>query len=289
MQSYALAGAYEPDTENFTSMKLPDNESVLVEKGSAAILRSDILERWPCCYSNTVHIDNTILKTLGKEQGEKFLAQGDTLFSNVVQARRQFLTEKNGTPPPVLVWNWGTSDGVTYGGAQKKTFESLCNACGPDNVWSSYHMAFMMRKHLPPAMSAAPFADAATRSFVQLMQQGTAVILPSKTAGFWSRFHGLADMSAEELAIVAAQSHDFFVELGRAGGKCVCVYIYVYYVGLIHMYFVYDNVLLLLIHIMVNILTLFYASSCLYLLCTHTHTHRQSNPAPPPGSQIRNS
>jgi hypothetical protein len=223
-QSYALAREYMEyqDYSACIEVQLPDNKSVFVEKSSAALLEFDILERWPCCNSNTVQIETEIRKL---EHGEELLAEGDELFVRMVQARRAQIKIKDGTSPPVLVWNWGTSDGIKYGGAQEKLFQALRTACGPDNVWSTYHMAFLLRKRLPPAMCAAPFADAATRAFAQGIPPRMLSFVSPETAGFWSKYQGVADMSPDELEIIAAQSRDFFVEIGRKGGKCVCIYL----------------------------------------------------------------
>jgi hypothetical protein len=41
------------------------------------------------------------------------------LFANLIQARRLYVAKKcGGEPPPVVVWNRGTTDGVRFGGAQ---------------------------------------------------------------------------------------------------------------------------------------------------------------------------
>jgi hypothetical protein len=190
---------------------------VAVQNSSAALLHFDVFERWPCVDGNDVDIEGAVRKRLGP----KALVEGDNLFANLIQARRLYVAKKfGGEPPPVMVWNRGTTDGVTFGGAQVGTFESLEITCGEEKVSSTYHMAYMMRKS--PAMKvAAPYADAAMREFISGARPGALKFPKNRRDGYWAFFHEVAEMTDEERRMMREEFLAFMREIGERGGKTV--------------------------------------------------------------------
>ena len=187
---------------------------VAVENSSAALLHFDVFERWPCVDSNDVDIEGAVRKRLGNE----FLVKGDNLFANLIEARRQYVAKKGGGEPPVMVWNRGTMDGETFRGAQVGTFEALKITCGEKNVWSTYHMAFMMRKSLAVKV-AAPYADAAMRGFISRASRGALTFPKTRRDGYWAFFHEIAEMTDEERRRMREEFLALMRELGKKGGK----------------------------------------------------------------------
>jgi hypothetical protein len=190
---------------------------VAVQNSSAALLHFDVFERWPCVDGNDVDIEGAVRKRLGPDA----LVEGDNLFANLIQARRLYVAEKfGGEPPPVMVWNRGTTDGVTFGCAQVGTFESLETTCGEEKVSSTYHMAYMMRKS--PAMKvAAPYADAAMREFISGARPGALKFPKNRRDGYWAFFHEVAEMTDEERRMMREEFLAFMREIGERGGKTV--------------------------------------------------------------------
>ena len=189
---------------------------VAVQNSSAALLHFDVFERWPCVDANDVDIEGAVRKRLGNE----FLVDGDNLFANLIEARRRYVAKKGGGEPPVMVWNRGTMDGETFRGAQVGTFEALKNTCGEKNVWSTYHMAFMMRKSLAVKV-AAPYADAAMRGFISRARRGALTFPKTRRDGYWAFFHEIAEMTDEERRRMREEFLAFMRELGKKGGKTI--------------------------------------------------------------------
>ena len=184
---------------------------VAVQNSSAALLHFDVFERWPCVDGNDVDIEGAVRKRLGP----KALVEGDNLFANLIQARRLYVAKKfGGEPPPVMVWNRGTTDGVTFGGAQVGTFESLKITCGEKNVSSTYHMAFMMRKSLAMKV-AAPYADAAMREFISRARPGALKFPKKRRDGYWAFFHEVAEITDEERRVMREEFLAFMRELRK--------------------------------------------------------------------------
>ena len=189
---------------------------VAVENSSAALLYFDVFERWPCVDANDVDIEDAVRKRLGNE----FLVEGDNLFANLIEARRRYVAKKGGGEPPVMVWNRGTMDGETFRGAQVGTFEALKITCREENVWSTYHMAFMMRKSLAVKV-AALYADAAMRGFISRARQGALTFPKARRDGFWAFFHEIAELTDEERRRMREELHALMRDLGKRGGKIV--------------------------------------------------------------------
>ena len=168
-----------------------------VHNPHASLLHYDVFEKWPCCDVNNVEIETIVLRQLGAN----FLKQVDELFAKLVQARRVQVGGLTGPRTPVLVWNRGTIDGKKFGGAQIDTFTALQDKCGKQFIFSTYHMAFLLNKTYANVKIAAQYADEATHCFVQSGINQSKGKLKGKQAipaGFWSRYHGVADMTVDE-------------------------------------------------------------------------------------------
>ena len=193
---------------------------VPVHNSHAALLHYDIFEKWPCCNVNNVDIEKTVKKRLGAS----FLKEVDELFAELIQARRIQVATGGRPVTPVLVWNRGTMDGREFRGAQVDTFKALQAKCGKENVFSTYHMAFLMNKSYAGVKIAARYADEATYNFVQsTIHRGKGKLKGSSRIpdGFWSRYHEVADMTDAQRAEMLKVYSEFMKDLGERGGTIV--------------------------------------------------------------------
>ena len=191
-----LTDSYK-DSESCTSFRVRlddgDTTTVSVNNSSAALLRYDVFEKWPCCNVNDVDMNRILKEKIGPDE----LERGNDLFAELVQARRMQV----GGRTPVLVWNRGTVDGKKFCGAQVGTFDALQRKCGKEYIYSTYHMAYMMNRSYGHVKIAAQYADEATYYFVESglnQSKGKPKRGKNIPPGFWLRYHGMADLTPEQ-------------------------------------------------------------------------------------------
>ena len=116
----------------------------------------------------------------------------------------------------MLLWNYGTTDGVKYDGAMDKTFAALQTVVSSDYLLSMYHVQFLLWKGNLSARCAAPYTDKATRDFVALGALGAlSSTLTPKPGAWWSAFHNMSSVSAEERESLRQQAKEFYSKLGK--------------------------------------------------------------------------
>jgi len=229
IQAAAIAQGFEDfsDSEraHMTLYELPKNDDELhngiddkssdqkirvpLVNSAAIALKLDWLERWPTSTRNDVDIEKLVVSKLGEE----YLLKGNDLFAKYIKARQKYLLKKRKIEnvPPVFLWNVGTFDGETYGGAQMNLWDSLRSTCGEDRVFTSYHPSFLLRQSLV-AKCSAKFVDESTMKFIDAIVG--AEKCETREFRFWCFLFGMENMTPEQKAEMVGTLKALLRELG---------------------------------------------------------------------------
>ena len=161
-------------------------------------------------------IEGAVRKRLGNE----FLVEGDNLFANLIEARRQYVAKKGGGEPPVMVWNRLPMDGETFRGAQVAPSTDAENRQRREerlvDVPHGVHDA-----QVAGGEGRRPVRGRRDAGFISRASRGALTFPKTRRDGYWAFFHEIAEMTDEERRRMREEFLAFMRELGKKGGKTV--------------------------------------------------------------------